>query len=275
MKYLLVILFLYSTSALAHKGRTASDGCHYCRTNCASYGHKSGYRHSHGGAKCDPSKGSPENAEVKSSKTKKSQKRSYKKKPRTGYDIYSYKTKAVTRALIPFYKGAKAKTLYCQCSFDQNKNVSHKACGLNYHKKIDRSYKVEWEHMVPQSRLKTTGAKAPLGDLHNLAPAVGTVNMKRSNMKFGMIPNEAREYGRCDFETSRGVAEPPPHARGDLARAYLYISSKYGMKLSKGELKMFSDWNKLDPPTKIECEKNEYIKKIQGSENLFISKMCL
>ena len=33
----------------AHPGRTASDGCHYCRTNCSRWGVPSSQRHCHGG----------------------------------------------------------------------------------------------------------------------------------------------------------------------------------------------------------------------------------
>ena len=34
--------------AFAHPGRTASDGCHYCRTNCNKYGVPHNERHCHG-----------------------------------------------------------------------------------------------------------------------------------------------------------------------------------------------------------------------------------
>ncbi len=33
--------------ASAHPGRTAADGCHYCRTNCAKWGEVEGARHCH------------------------------------------------------------------------------------------------------------------------------------------------------------------------------------------------------------------------------------
>jgi len=33
----------------AHPGRTASDGCHYCRTNCDRWGEVYGERHCHNG----------------------------------------------------------------------------------------------------------------------------------------------------------------------------------------------------------------------------------
>jgi len=42
-------VFLFSTEVKAHPGNTASDGCHYCRTNCSKWGEVSGARHCHGG----------------------------------------------------------------------------------------------------------------------------------------------------------------------------------------------------------------------------------
>lgn len=35
--------------AYAHPGNTASDGCHYCRTNCSKWGVPYDERHCHGG----------------------------------------------------------------------------------------------------------------------------------------------------------------------------------------------------------------------------------
>lgn len=43
------LLFFIPNNISAHPGRTASDGCHYCRTNCASWGEVQGARHCHGG----------------------------------------------------------------------------------------------------------------------------------------------------------------------------------------------------------------------------------
>lgn len=40
---------LVAPSTLAHPGRTAADGCHYCRTNCSYWGEVYGARHCHGG----------------------------------------------------------------------------------------------------------------------------------------------------------------------------------------------------------------------------------
>lgn len=53
LKYLtlivVLVVFLFSAEAKAHPGNTASDGCHYCRTNCAKWGEVYGARHCHGG----------------------------------------------------------------------------------------------------------------------------------------------------------------------------------------------------------------------------------
>ena len=52
--YTVAVLFVAvvgpgAAAALAHPGRTASDGCHYCRTNCASWGVPQDQRHCHNG----------------------------------------------------------------------------------------------------------------------------------------------------------------------------------------------------------------------------------
>ena len=38
----------FSQFWVAHPGRTASDGCHYCWTNCDRWGEAEGARHCHG-----------------------------------------------------------------------------------------------------------------------------------------------------------------------------------------------------------------------------------
>lgn len=53
LKALVVVVLALSwlpySSAWAHPGGTASDGCHYCRTNCDSWGEAWNERHCHGG----------------------------------------------------------------------------------------------------------------------------------------------------------------------------------------------------------------------------------
>jgi hypothetical protein len=42
-------VFIFYSPAYAHPGNTAADGCHYCRTNCASWGEVENERHCHNG----------------------------------------------------------------------------------------------------------------------------------------------------------------------------------------------------------------------------------
>lgn len=42
------LILLFPSIILAHPGRTASDDCHYCRTNCDSWGVAWNQRHCHG-----------------------------------------------------------------------------------------------------------------------------------------------------------------------------------------------------------------------------------
>lgn len=55
MRRLIIVLAVVLTLGLplagpvaAHPGNTASDGCHYCRTNCGSWGVPWDQRHCHG-----------------------------------------------------------------------------------------------------------------------------------------------------------------------------------------------------------------------------------
>jgi len=48
------LYFLFPETSLAHPGRTASDGCHYCRTRCDYWGEVWNARHCHGGRSSTP-----------------------------------------------------------------------------------------------------------------------------------------------------------------------------------------------------------------------------
>ena len=71
----------------------------------------------------------------------------------------------------------------------------------------------------------------------NLRPAVGELNADRSDLPYGEIEGEDREYGSCDFEVQGGIAEPEASDRGEIARTYLYMERIWGMTLTEEELK--------------------------------------
>jgi len=199
-----------------------------------------------------------------------------------GYNIYKYH---------PY-------TFYCGCDIKWNGvkgagTPDLDSCGYQVRKEEKRANRIEWEHIVPawnfghQMQCWQEGGRSNCrqdfkfkkmeSDLHNLVPAIGELNGNRSNYKFSQW-NEDRgaTYGQCsmrvDFKTK--TAMPPVETRGKIARAYLYMSKEHGVKLSPQERKIMEAWDKQNPVTKWECERDYRISKIQGNSNYYVARQC-
>ena len=134
------------------------------------------------------------------------------------------------------------------------------------------------EHSWPQSWFNNDGT--PRTDLHHIFPVDGYVNNKRSNYPFG-------EVGSASWTSTNGsklgtsktpgfsgtVFEPIDEYKGDFARAMMYMSVRYygedgGWKnsemtdksvLKSWAIKLLLRWNKQDPPSPKEIERNNVI----------------
>ncbi len=115
-----------------------------------------------------------------------------------------------------------------------------------------------------------------VSDLHNLVPSVGELNGDRSNFRFGMITNEPRAYGQCDFEVDfkDRRTEPPANRQGDIARIYFYMRDQYGLRLSRQQTQLFEAWARIDPVDEWEKERDLKIETIQGKSNCYVSDSC-
>ena len=102
---------------------------------------------------------------------------------------------------------------------------------------------------------------------HNLVPAIGELNANRSNFRYGADKPKVGMYGECKFEVDFDVkrAYVKDDIKGDIARAYLYMSKTYNINLSDQERKMMEAWDKQDPIDEWEIEKNKRINKIETS----------
>lgn len=110
-------------------------------------------------------------------------------------------------------------------------------------------------------------------DLHNLYPATSGTNRARSNMVYGNVAGEKREFGNtCDFEIDkrRRVAEPPPNSRGNIARSLFYMQKEYGLPIGPEQLIILNKWNLNDPPDNEERHRNSVIESLQIKRNRFI-----
>ena len=107
-------------------------------------------------------------------------------------------------------------------------------------------------------------------DMHNLYPEVQELITYRSGREFGIVDGEEWRFDDCDVEWRNGVLEPRPLARGNIARAILYMRATYKLPVSDAMLELLKAWNREDPPSKQEQERNAAIERLQGRRNLFI-----
>ncbi len=161
-------------------------------------------------------------------------------------------------------------TLYCAQPFFRN-------LGLE----VEHVYASSWmvDHLGCTSRTQCRQTNARFNrmeaDLHNLFPARAGANRARCNFMFGEVAGEPREFGTtCDFEVDidNDVAEPPPDARGDVARAIFYMHQEYGLPIEATLLPVLQVWNLADPPTTVERQRNDAIEALQGTRNPFIDQ---
>ena len=204
-------------------------------------------------------------------------------------------------------------TFYCGSSFNGKKQVSHTGSGYKpATSDAARESRIEWEHVVPAYAFGITfpywsdygedphpdcfdKKGKPMNnrdcteknskqfrymqaDLHNLRPAIGSVNGLRSNYEFGMVSGEKREFGECDMEidSKKKRAEPPEGVRGDIGRTYLYMASAYPdvQFLSVKQQQQMEEWSASDPVTAWECERERLISKMQGNRNAVVKTAC-
>ncbi|MEC7785647.1 MAG: endonuclease [Nitrospinota bacterium] len=184
----------------------------------------------------------------------------------------------------------KLRTFHCGCVFDKIKQVFPNICAndskVTLEKKTSRT--LEWVSMMPihifgeplrcwtknlcarSNGLKAKGAqccsevspkfKKMESDMHNIFPVVNNLTSIDENFDFGGM----WEYQFCSGES------PSLNIRGDIARAYFYMSYQYKISLSEDLEDLMRKWHFDDPPDKWEERRNDRIEGIQGNRNLFI-----
>lgn len=197
-------------------------------------------------------------------------------------------------------------TLYCQAQFDRNKNIK---LPLGFHTRSHqkRASRVEWEHVVPAENFgrfftewregspkcvdnkgrpfkgrkcaekENVTFRYMQSDLYNLYPAIGAVNAERGNKNFEMLSKDVpSSFGSCSMKIDGNKVEPPPIARGPIARTYKYMAYAYPeyFRMSSGQARLMDAWDKAYPVMQWECERARRIEDLQGNENPFIKKKC-
>ena len=159
-----------------------------------------------------------------------------------------------------------------------------------------RATRIEWEHVVPADWIATgfgcqddtraacrriDGYEEAEGDLHNLVPAIGELNGDRSARLYGEIDGEDLEYGGCDFEVVttgegephvRGMAEPAPAVRGDIARIWFYMEETHGVEIPAANRTVLTSWADADPVDAAERARHGIIAARMGRSNRFLEE---
>jgi endonuclease I len=128
-------------------------------------------------------------------------------------------------------------------------------------------------------------------DLFHIYPTDGKVNGMRGNYAFGVtnsptwISTNGSKVGNCSYPGYTGVVfEPVGSYKGDFARSYLYMATRYykedtgwpgsdmvtGSQPKDWAIKMLMEWHKNDPVSQKEKDRNEAVYLLQGNRNPFI-----
>ncbi len=170
-------------------------------------------------------------------------------------------------------------TLYCQAPFDQDANLAPALA--NQRLTIEHVYPQQWiaEHFDCPRAANCTDPRfhAAAADLHNLWPALARINASRGQRHFADIEGEANRRFETfcpDYERAPGPnapVEPRDAAKGDTARALLYMADTYGLPLRGGRDTMLG-WHATDPPDAHERWRNDVIGRLQGNGNGYIGE---
>jgi len=128
-------------------------------------------------------------------------------------------------------------------------------------------------------------------DIFQIYPTDGYVNNRRANYPFGEVGTSSwlsengSKVGNCSYSGCNGtVFEPINNYKGDFARTYFYMSTRYfgedsgwdenemvdGAELKPWAVNMLLDWHENDPVSEKELDRNEAVYEIQGNRNPYI-----
>ena len=175
--------------------------------------------------------------------------------------------------------------MYSNCTF----NFAAQQCG-NYSSECDCYNR---EHSSPQSWFAS--ASPMVSDLFNVLPTDGKVNGERSNYPYGEVgtptytsANGSKLGASSSVDYSGIVFEPVDQYKGDLARTYFYMATRYAglceswsagaevvystahLGFTTYAMNLFLKWSREDPVSAKEILRNNAVDGIQNNRNPFI-----
>ncbi len=146
------------------------------------------------------------------------------------------------------------------------------------------------EHSFPQSWYNNS---APMStDLFHVYPADAWVNQQRGNLAYGTVSNpnwtsmNGGKRGPCSWPDCSGTVFEPINAyKGDFARSFFYMLTRYLSQLNSWDSPMMEDggftpwagslliaWHLEDPVSQKEIDRNNAVFGLQGNRNPYIDE---
>ncbi len=149
------------------------------------------------------------------------------------------------------------------------------------------------EHAFPKSWWGGSQNTPAYVDLNHLYPSEAAANMAKSNYPLGEVQNASFDNGITRVGTPvagqgggcRQVFEPDDEYKGDFARTYFYMVCCYQNlhwsytymvnnntypTLNTWSIDLLLKWNREDPPSQKELDRNEQVYRVQANRNPFI-----
>ena len=144
------------------------------------------------------------------------------------------------------------------------------------------------EHSFPKSWFND--APPMVTDIFQIYPTDGYVNGKRSNYPYGEVSDASwtstngSKVGNCSYTGYSGIVfEPIDAYKGDFARTYFYMMTRYmdevgswssdmlsGNDLAAWAKEMLLEWDTSDPVSQKEIDRNNSVYQIQNNRNPFV-----
>lgn len=149
------------------------------------------------------------------------------------------------------------------------------------------------EHTWPKEKFGGDNAYPMYSDLHQIYPTDGWVNNKRAAYPYGIVTNVSYTSQSNGSKLGTGstypgyadkIFEPVDSFKGDLARTYFYMSTRYesedagwdnwamanGAELTQDAITLLLAWHHNDPVSQKEIDRNNAAALIQNNRNPFI-----
>lgn len=112
---------------------------------------------------------------------------------------------------------------------------------------------------------------AAFSDPHNVFPASRRIHGERGDLPFEDVAAKPPPYTDCGIRTAGfpQTFQVPPSARGEVARAALYMMDRYGVDVGLNRSRLLS-WANEDPAERWELARAEEIERLSGMVNPYV-----